>query len=203
MATIITIIITFIATGIDEMLVLILLFAHAKNQKQIRQVYIGQQIGMTSILLLVIIVASGIISFAGKWTGLLGLLPILIGIMELVEDDDDDDDESAGILNKISMFSNLSVRVAIIAIVGGAEELAIYVPYFTSLTWEEIILAIITFIIMIPIWCAICHMVGSMKNIYQFVKRFQRIIIPVVFIGIGIKVLLESDTIEAILDLFI
>jgi cadmium resistance transport/sequestration family protein len=203
MATIITIIITFIATGIDEMLVLILLFAHAKNQKQIRQVYIGQQIGMTFILLLVIIVASGIISFAGKWTGLLGLLPILIGIMELVEDDDDDDDESAGILNKISMFSNLSVRVAIIAIVGGAEELAIYVPYFSSLTWDEVTLAIITFIIMVPIWCAICHMVGSRKNIYQFVKRFQRFIIPLVFIGIGIKVLLESDTIEAILDLFI
>lgn len=202
MATILTIIITFIATGIDEMLVLILLFAHARNQQQIRQVYIGQQIGMTFILLLVIIAISGISTFAGKWTGLLGILPIILGIMELMEDEDDDDD-SPGILNKISMFSNLSVRVAIIAIVGGAEELAIYVPYFTSLNWDEVILAIITFIIMIPIWSAICHMVGSMKNIYQFVKRFQRIIIPVVFIGIGIKVLLESDTIEAILDLFI
>lgn len=202
MATILTIIITFIATGIDEMLVLILLFAHARNQQQIRQVYIGQQIGMTFILLLVIIAISGISTFAGKWTGLLGILPIILGIMELMEDEDDDDD-SPGILNKISMFSNLSVRVAIIAIVGGAEELAIYVPYFTSLNWDEVILAIIIFIIMIPIWSAICHMVGSMKNIYQFVKRFQRIIIPVVFIGIGIKVLLESDTIEAILDLFI
>lgn len=202
MATILTIIITFIATGIDEMLVLILLFAHARNQQQIRQVYIGQQIGMTFILLLVIIAISGISTFAGKWTGLLGLLPIILGIMELMEDEDDDD-ESPGILNKISMFSNLSIRVAIIAIVGGAEELAIYVPYFTSLNWDEVILAIIIFIIMIPIWSAICHMVGSMKNIYQFVKRFQRIIIPVVFIGIGIKVLLESDTIEAILDLFI
>jgi len=202
MATILTIIITFIATGIDEMLVLILLFAHARNQQQIRQVYIGQQIGMTFILILVIIAISGISTFAGKWTGLLGLLPIILGIMELMEDEDDDD-ESPGILNKISMFSNLSIRVAIIAIVGGAEELAIYVPYFTSLNWDEVILAIIIFIIMIPIWSAICHMVGSMKNIYQFVKRFQRIIIPVVFIGIGIKVLLESDTIEAILDLFI
>jgi cadmium resistance transport/sequestration family protein len=202
MATILTIIITFIATGIDEMLVLILLFAHARNQQQIRQVYIGQQIGMTFILMLVIIAISGISTFAGKWTGLLGILPIILGIMELMEDEDDDDD-SPGILNKISMFSNLSVRVAIIAIVGGAEELAIYVPYFTSLNWDEVILAIIIFIIMIPIWSAICHMVGSMKNIYQFVKRFQRIIIPVVFIGIGIKVLLESDTIEAILDLFI
>ncbi|WP_042142014.1 cadmium resistance transporter [Paucisalibacillus sp. EB02] len=201
MATIMTMIITFIATGIDEMLVLILLFAHARNQKQIRQVYIGQQIGMTFILVLAIIAISGISSFAGKWTGLLGLLPIIIGVMELMENDEDN--ESPGILNKISMFSNLTLRVAIIAVVGGAEELAIYVPYFTSLTWNEIILAIITFLIMIPIWCGIWHMVGSMKNIYRFVKRFQRILIPVVFIGIGMKVLLESDTIEAIIDLFI
>ena len=201
MATIITIIITFIATGIDEMLVLILLFAHAKSQKQIRQVYMGQQIGMTFILILVVIAVSGISFFTGKWTGLLGLLPIFIGIMELFEGDEDN--EGKGILDKISMFSNLTLRVAIIAIAGGAEELAIYIPYFTSLNWNEVILAIMAFIIMIPIWSAICHMIGSMKNVYYFVKRFQRIVIPVVFIGIGLKVLLESDTIEAILDMFL
>ncbi|WP_026908158.1 cadmium resistance transporter [Paucisalibacillus globulus] len=201
MATIITIIITFIATGIDEMLVLILLFAHAKSQKQICQVYMGQQIGMTFILILVVIAVSGISFFTGKWTGLLGLLPIFIGIMELFEGDEDN--EAKGILDKISMFSNLTLRVAIIAIAGGAEELAIYIPYFTSLNWNEVILAILAFIIMIPIWSAICHMIGSMKNVYNFVKRFQRIVIPVVFIGIGLKVLLESDTIEAILDMFL
>jgi cadmium resistance transport/sequestration family protein len=201
MATIITIIITFIATGIDEMLVLILLFAHAKSQKQIRQVYIGQLIGMTFILILVVIAVSGISPFTGKWTGLLGLLPIFIGIIELFEGDEDN--EGKGILDKLSMFSNLTLRVAIIAIAGGAEELAIYIPYLTSLNWNEVILAIFAFIIMIPIWSAICHMVGSMKQVYYFVKRFQRFVIPVVFIGIGLKVLLESDTIEAILDLFL
>jgi cadmium resistance transport/sequestration family protein len=201
MATIITMIITFIATGIDEMLVLILLFAHAKNKKQIRQVYLGQQIGMTIIVLIVVIAVFGISSFTGKWTGLLGFLPIIIGIMELLERNEDD--ESHGIINRISMFSNLTLRVVIIAIVGGAEELAIYIPYFTSLNWDGVILAVLAFVLMVPIWSTFCYMLGSMKSIYHVVKRFERIVIPVVFIGIGMKVLLESDTIEAILDLFL
>ncbi|WP_047984770.1 cadmium resistance transporter [Ornithinibacillus californiensis] len=201
MATIITIVITFIAAGIDEMLVLILLFAHAKNKKQMRQVYIGQQAGMTVILFIILIALYGVSFFTGKWTGLLGILPIVIGLMELF--DGDEDEESDAILRKTTIFSNLTTRVAIVAIVGGSEELAIFVPYFTTLNSNELMIAVLTFFVMIFIWSGICHVLGSTKNVYKVVKRYERIIIPVVFIGIGMKVLLENDTIETILDLFL
>ncbi|WP_010097314.1 cadmium resistance transporter [Ornithinibacillus scapharcae] len=202
MITILTMITTFIATGIDEMIILILIFAHARNHNQIRQVYIGQQIGMTFIIVVALLALYGITSlFTGKWTGLIGLLPIIMGIMELVERDDDD--ESGEVLQKSAIFSNLTLRVTLIAIAGGAEELAIYIPYFTSLESQGLLLALITFVIMVPIWCAICQKLGSMKNVYELVKRYERILIPVVFIGIGLNVLVESDTLEAILDLFL
>jgi cadmium resistance transport/sequestration family protein len=194
-------IITFVATGIDEMLLLILLFTHAKNHKQIRQVYIGQQLGMTLILLVAVLAIYWISFISEKWIGLLGLLPIIIGVMELFEKDEEEESET--VLQKTAIFSNLTIRVIIIAIAGGAEELAIYVPYFTSLHVKELILAILTFILLVPIWSAICHMLGSMKQIYTFVGRFQRFVIPIVFIGIGLKILLESDTIETILDLIL
>ncbi|GIO27935.1 cadmium resistance transporter [Ornithinibacillus bavariensis] len=202
MATVITMIITFIATGMDEMLILIVLFAHARNHKQIRQVYIGQQIGMTFVLLIAVVVVYWISFITEEWTGLLGFLPIIIGIMELFERDDEDE-ESSTTLQKTAIFSNLTVRVAIIAIAGGAEELAIFIPYFTSLNVKEVLIAILTFILLVPIWSAICHILGSVKQIYTFVGRFQRFIIPMIFIGIGVKVLLESDAIETLLDLFL
>lgn len=184
------------------MLVLILLFAHAKNKDQVRQVYVGQQFGMTFIIIMAILAVYGISSFfTGKWTGLIGFLPIIMGIMELVEGDEDG--ESQEVLQKSAIFSNLTLRVALIAIVGGAEELAIFIPYFSSLESQALLLALITSVIMVPIWCAICHRLSSMKNVYRLLKRYERIIIPVVFIGIGLKVLIESDTIEAILDLFL
>lgn len=202
MITILTMIVTFIATGIDEMVILILLFAHAKNQNQIRQVYIGQQIGMTFIILLTLLAVYGIASFfTGKWTGIIGFLPIIIGLMELLEGDEENENEA--LLQKSAIFSNLSLRVALVAIVGGAEELAIYIPYFTSLHSQDMLLALITFVIMVPVWCAICHRLGSMNKVYQVIKRYERVIIPIVFIGIGLNVLIESDTIEAILDLFL
>ena len=197
----ITMVLMFVAAGIDEMLVLIVFFAHANNAKQIKQVYVGQQVGMTSVLIVSLLALYGISFINGEWTGLLGLLPIVIGVMALFERDEEEEDNA--LLSKSSIFSNLSVRVAIIAIAGGAEEIAVIVPYFTTLTMIDLFLAAVTFFVMVLIWSIICHVLSSTKQVYAFVNKYERIFIPVVFIWIGIHVLLESDTIETILDLFL
>ncbi|MEN2465281.1 cadmium resistance transporter [Ornithinibacillus sp. FSL M8-0202] len=202
MATILTMAIMFIAAGIDEMIVLIFLFAHAKSKRQERQIYIGQQLGMTGILIISLIALYGISFITGKWTGLFGLLPIAIGIMALFEGDDEEE-ERERILHKTSIFSNLTLRVFVIALAGGAEEVAIMVPYFTTLTSYQIILASITFFVMVLIWSGLCHLLASSSKVYTFVNKYKRIIIPLVFIGIGLHILLENDTIETILDLFL
>ncbi|MEN2768173.1 cadmium resistance transporter [Ornithinibacillus xuwenensis] len=201
MGTVFMTIITFIATGLDEMIMLILLFSLTKSDQDVRNVYIGQQIGMSVVLCLVLLGVYGIAQFTGKWIGLLGFIPIVLGVMALFIGEDDDDEER--LFNKTALFSNVVIRVIILAIAGGAEELAIYIPYFSSLVSTEVILASITFIIMIPIWSSICRKLAAFGMIPHKLEKYQRFIVPILFIGIGVHILIEQHTISDILTFFL
>ena len=202
--TIFTAIIAFIATGIDEMFVLTLLFAQARKKNAILAVYIGQQIGMIVLLGISALAVFGITLIAEKWIGLLGLLPIIQGIRLWVlgDGDEDDEEEDKEVLKKSSRFNSLMVSVALIAIVGGGEELAIYIPYFAALSTTELIITLITFNLLVPIWCTICRKIASLKHIQEPIEKYERILVPIVFIGLGLFVFIESNTISAIMGLF-
>lgn len=200
--TIFTAIIAFIATGIDEMFVLTLLFAQARKKNDILAVYIGQQIGMIVLLGISALAVFGITLIAEKWIGLLGLLPIIQGIRLWVLGNEDDEEEDKEVLKKSSRFNSLMVSVALIAIAGGGEELAIYIPYFAALSTTELIITLITFNLLVPIWCTICRKIASLKHIQEPIEKYERILVPIVFIGLGLFVFIESNTINTIMGLF-
>ncbi len=190
---------TFIATGIDEMLLLIILFSMAKREKDVRDVFVGQQIGMTLVLIMTLLAVYGLGFITREWVGLLGILPIAVGIIEFFSGEEEDDDDK--ILMKTAIFSNWIFRVALIAIAGGAEELAIFIPYFSSLHVKELLIAVVTFTLMIPIWSGICMRLARVGNIDLVINNYRRFIVPIIFIGIGINILLENNTLKAIFSL--
>jgi cadmium resistance transport/sequestration family protein len=201
--TILTAAAAFLATGIDEMFVLTLIFSQAKTSKQIRDVYIGQQIGMIVLLAISVLAVFGFTLISEKWIGLLGLLPMILGIRILIlGDDDDDEEEEEEIVYKTSKFNSLILSVALIAIAGGAEELAIYIPYFAALNTTNLIIALITFNLLVPIWSTVCRKISSLKQIQETSEKYQRILIPIVFIGLGLFVLIENNTLNSIQSLF-
>lgn len=200
-AMILTTIVTFIATGIDELFVLTIIFVYAKSKKSIKDVYIGQQIGMIVLLTISVLAVFGITLITEKWIGILGFLPIIQGIKILINGDDDDD-EKEEVINKTSRYKSLILSVAVIAIAGGGEELAIYIPYFASLSTEYLIITLITFTILVPIWCKICSNISSIKEIQDTATKYERILLPIVFIGLGLFVLIENNTFSKIMSLF-
>lgn len=200
-AAVLTAIAAFIATGIDEMFVLTILFVHAGKTKSTKDVYIGQQLGMNVLLALSILAVFGIALIAEKWVGLLGLLPIIQGVRFMIHGDDDDEDEDEEIVEKSDKFHSLILSVAFIAIAGGGEELAIYIPYFASLSTRDLIITLITFNLLVPIWCIVCQKAAKMKVIYEIVEKYERILIPIVFIGLGLFVILENKTIGFLVEI--
>lgn len=194
--------ITFVATGIDEMIVLILLFANAKKLKSIRNIYIGQQIGMTILLLLSLLTVYGIALISGKWIGLLGFLPIIIGLKILFFGEEEGDDEKQEWELKTKKFRSQIVSVALLALTGGAEELVIFIPYFAALDAFDTMIAALTFFVMIPIWCTVCKKISSIDRFQAGVQKYERIILPIVFIGIGLSVLIENNTLQNVMSLF-
>ena len=199
-ATILMAVITFIATGIDELFVLTILFVYAKNKKSIRDVFIGQQIAMIVLLGISVLAVFGITLITEKWIGLLGFLPIIQGLRILIIGDDDDEKEE--VANAASRYKSLILSVTIIAIAGGGEELAIYIPYFASLSTKSLIVTLITFNILVPIWCGFCRNISSLKQIQETVEKYEKVLLPIVFIGLGLFVLIENSTFSAIKSLF-
>lgn len=200
-AIILTAIITFIATGIDELFVLTILFVYAKDKKSIRDVYIGQEIGMIVLLAISVLAVFGITLITEKWIGILGFLPIIQGVRILINGDDDDD-EKEEVITKTSKYKSLIISVAVIAIAGGAEELAIYIPYFASLSTKYLIITLIIFIILVPICCKLCSKISSIKQIQDTATKYERVLLPIVFIGLGVFVLIENNTFSNIMSLF-
>lgn len=198
--TILTAIVAFIATGIDEIVVLTIIFVQATKSKSIKDVYIGQQIGMIVLLALSTLAVFGITLISEKWIGLLGLLPIIQGVRFWINGGDDDDDDE--IIEKTNKFNSLILSVAVIAIAGGGEELAIYIPYFASLSPFNLVITLITFNVLAPVWCTLCRKISSLKQIQETIETYERILVPIVFIGLGLFVLIENNTFSAIMSLF-
>lgn len=202
LGTIFTAVAAFVATGIDEIFVLTILFVHGKKKKSIKDVYIGQQIAMIVLLAISLLAVFGITLISEKWVGVLGILPIIQGIRILINGDDDDEGEEGEIIKKTRKFNSLILSVALIAIAGGGEELSIYIPYFASLSTKDLIITLVIFNLLVPIWCTVCRKISSIKHVQETVFKYERFLVPIVFVGLGVFVLVESNTFGAIMSLF-
>lgn len=203
-AIILTAVATFIATGIDEIVVLTILFVHYKESNSVRDIYIGQLISMVVLLAVSLLAVFGVTTIPREWIGILGFVPLALGIKVLLTGDTESDDEyeEKDLIKKTKKFNNLILAVAMIAIAGGAEELSIYIPYLASLKTKDLITTLIIFILLVPIWCAVCRRLSSVKRVRERIEKFERIIVPIVFIGLGIFVLIENNTLGYFFKLF-
>lgn len=200
LTTILTSIAIFIATGIDEIIVLTIIFVEVKKPKDVRDVYIGQQISMIVLLLISLLAVFGFAQIPSEYVGFLGIIPLAEGVRILLNKNSDDDDyQEKDVLEKLRKSKSLIISIALIAIAGGAEELSIYIPYFTSLDTTNLIVALIIFNVLVPIWCTICRKISSLKHVQDTVEKHERILVPILFIGLGIWVLIENGTWDLIL----
>ena len=78
-ATILTAAAIYVATGIDYLVILILLFSQVKKG-QVKHIWIGQYIGTAIVIGASLLVAQGIVNLIPQqWViGLLGLLPLYL-----------------------------------------------------------------------------------------------------------------------------
>ena len=186
----------FLATSVDELVVLTTIFAYAERRKAVGQVYAGQLISQVVLLAISVLVASGVEAVSQRGIGLLGIVPIVLGIRVLLGGDDEDEAQKAA--NRLRSRASFTLVVALIAIGGGGEELAVFIPFLGSLATPELIAALVTLVVLVPVWCRVSQRIASIKRIQGWIARYQRIFVPVVFISLGVFVIIDSG----ILDVF-
>ena len=201
--TIISAIGVYISTSIDYLIVLIILFAQLSQNKQKWHIYAGQYLG-TGLLVGVSLVAAYVVNFVPEaWmVGLLGLIPIYLGIRFAIVGEGEEEEEEEETIERLeqSKANQLFWTVTLLTIASGGDNLSIYIPYFASLDWAQTLVALLVFAIGVLIFCELSRVLSSIPLISETIEKYKRIIVPLVFILLGLYIMYESGTIETFLN---
>jgi cadmium resistance protein CadD (predicted permease) len=189
----------FLATNIDDIFLLIMFFSSSPLTFSVRQVVLGQYIG---IGLLVAISALGSflpIIIPPYIIGLLGIVPIIIGIKKLILliKRKDEVNPSRQVIQQNDRKRNRSylsfLGVAAITFSNGGDNIGVYTPMFAQYNSPSQIAILVTvFMIMTAVWCAAAYYLVYHPTIASRVRRLGHIILPFVLIGLGIYILAGS-----------
>lgn len=114
----------------------------------------------------------------------------------------EEEEEEEEIVEKLESRGTNSLfwTVALITIASGGDNLGIYIPYFASLAVLEIITALIVFALSVAILCYISYRLAKVSFVSETLEKYERIIVPIVFIGLGLYILIENGTIQTLLS---
>ena len=198
--TIISAIGVYISTSIDYLIILIILFAQLSQSKQKWHIYAGQNLG-TGLLVGASLVAAYVVNFVPEeWmVGLLGLIPIYLGIRFAIVGEGEEEEEEIIERLEQSKSNQLFWTVTLLTIASGGDNLGIYIPYFASLDWSQTLVALLVFAIGIIIFCELSRVLSSIPLISETIEKYERIIVPLVFILLGLYIMYENGTIETFL----
>ncbi|MCW5314896.1 transporter [Nostoc sp. KVJ3] len=200
-------IIAFIATNIDDIIILLIFFSQVNGTFRRRHIILGQYLGFVAIIIASLPGFFGGLVIQREWIGLLGLLPIGIGIHHLVYREEDtitvqtvsSDFNQPTSTNPVlsfilSVLHRQTYKVAAVTIANGGDNISIYIPLFAGhdLAGLGVILGI--FFVMVGVWCAIAYSFSRQPTIADILSRYGQAAVPFVLIGLGILIMYERGT---------
>ena len=212
-ATIITSIISFIGTNIDDTFVLAVWFSQVDSHFQKKDVVTGQFVGFEFLVLISVFAAYGLSFLPTDKVGWLGVIPIIVGIAKwrqyrrkVAENPEEaavkkviNHDRKFRINKRMPSLTRVirtqMLSVALVTISNGAGNLTVYIPLFSEYTLGELLLTVVVFTIMTGVWCLIGYTIANLPFIKDKLEHYKEVIIPIVFVSIGIYVLWESGII--------
>ena len=193
---VITSIILYFGTAVDLLIILMLFFAKRKSRKDIINIYLGQFLGSGSLILLSLLFAFVLNYIPSKEIlGLLGLIPIFLGLKVLLLGDSDGEAIAKEGLRKDN--KNLIFLVAMITFAScGADNIGVFVPYFTTLNLANLIVALLTFLVMIYLLVFSAQKLAQVSSVGETLEKYSRWFIAVVYLGLGIYILIENNSFD-------
>ena len=176
----------FAATNIDDIFVLMMFFSSLRFP--VRHVVLGQYVGIG--LLIAIGVLGSLISLIVPTyvIGLMGIVPIAIGIKNLIEIRKKDNSFSRQVIQDKRDRSCFSfVSVAAVTFSNGGDNIGIYIPLFSNYnTVSQISGLIAVFFAMTAVWCIAAYYFVNHPLVASRIRHIGKIILPFVLIGLGL-----------------
>ena len=193
---VVTSIILYSGTAVDLLIILMLFFAKRKSRKDIINIYLGQFLGSVSLIFLSLLFAFVLNYIPSKEIlGLLGLIPIFLGLKVLLLGDSDGEAIAKDGLRKDN--KNLIFLVAMITFAScGADNIGVFVPYFTTLNLANLIVTLLTFLVMIYLLVFSAKKLAQVPSVGETLEKYSRWFIAVVYLGLGMYILIENNSFD-------
>ncbi|MEG3437787.1 cadmium resistance transporter [Pannus brasiliensis CCIBt3594] len=190
----------FVATNLDDILILTILFTQSGKLFRRRQIVIGQYLGFSLLVLASLAGFFGSFLIPPEWIRYLGLVPVILGIVSFFkEEEEDGDPESVEVdleaANRFPLGRWLDPRtfgVAALTVANGSDNIGIYVPLFASSTVTGLIVIVSVFLILVGVWCAIAYGLTNVPAVATVLTSQGSTFVPCVLIGLGVFIVKES-----------
>ena len=183
-ASIFTSVIAYVSTNIDDIFVIMILLAQAAKGTKGRLIA-GHFLGVGILTVISMLGAFGLQNLPLKYVGILGLVPIGLGIKTWF--DRNDEAVEAKAVGLLSM--------AMITVGNGADNIGVYIPLFTGFSSAERLGAVIVFAVTTALWVFLANTLAEFPRVKSVIEKYKTIAIPVVFIALGVFIILDSGLI--------
>jgi cadmium resistance protein CadD (predicted permease) len=200
-------IIAFFATNIDDMLILLLFFSQINADFCRRHIFFGQYLGFVAIIIASLPGFFGGLVVRRELIGLLGILPIVIGLKQLLNQQEEtteiqtltSDFKQSSHRNPIisfilSLLHPNTYKVAAVTIANGGDNISIYIPLFAGHNFASLGVILSVFFVMVGVWCLIAYLLTLQPTIADILTRYGNFLVPYVLICLGLFIMYERGT---------
>lgn len=215
--TVATAVATATATTFDDNIYLALFFSKTNRHFRPLHIVVGEFLGFS---LLILISLSGFLLGRlcdSSWLGLLGLLPISIGVNSWLSQQGEERADS-GMLTCDSASAPSSGRprrltlrrvfrdprtyqVMAVSLANGGNNIAIYIPLFASCTLPRLAVIVSICYAAIALWCLNGWLLLRQPWVAVLMTRVVARLVPFLLISLGLSILLRNGTPQAMLAL--
>jgi cadmium resistance protein CadD (predicted permease) len=184
--------VVFTATNIDDVFILLALFSNPSFRAS--QIVAGQLSGMAALIALSIVGALLARAIApGYVVGLLGLVPLALGVIQVFRRDQPVDD-SASPAARSSMLRILAV--AAITVANGGDNVGVYIPMFATANRIQLTAYAMTMLALTAGLSWLAHALIQHPRLGAPIHRFAATGTPFILIALGLYILIESRAYE-------
>jgi len=192
MELVLTSIIAFISTNIDDIFILMLFFANKEYNR--RQVVFGQFAGISALIAISVVGSLIGLLVEQKYIGLLGLLPVYLGVRSIIKALNRKSESLIDQAGRSQRTQGSWLSVAAVTFANGGDNIGIYIPFFATLTPVQKSITIVIFFVMVAIWCLVAGYLSHHPIVAKNIEKYGHLITPVILILLGIYILYESGT---------
>lgn len=183
----------FVATNLDDSL--LLLFFFGDRRFRARHVFVGQALGIGLLVLISLAGALLALALPERLIGLLGILPVALGLKQLIEQRQSTIADKPGPEPAAQPHNpgwRRAAAVAGITLANGGDNIGVYVPLFATRPPAQTALLLAVFAAMLVVWTFSGYYLARRSIMAGPLQRVGRRIMPYMLILLGALILLES-----------